>query len=192
MRTKQVLPLMLIAALAGCNPYVLAAKETYEVAADPRSLVTQATDTEAEAQIKADLLASPVSGTSALDVYCRQGVVVVAGLVPSALLGERRRHQGTNQSGSHRGPRPGVEPGRHWRLCGPCCSRRGRPVAGKCSEVHFRRTLGEWGRVRDVLHPNGHCEHPERNDFDVNGDQFRWLDQIEVVTNVNEVHPRSS
>lgn len=83
MRTRQVLPLMLIVALAGCNPYVLAAKETYEVASDPRSLVTQATDTEAETQIKADLLASPVSGTSALDVYCRQGVVVVAGLVPS-------------------------------------------------------------------------------------------------------------
>jgi hypothetical protein len=35
MRTKQVLPLMLIVALAGCNPYVLAAKETYEVATDP-------------------------------------------------------------------------------------------------------------------------------------------------------------
>lgn len=83
MRTRQVLPLMLIVALAGCNPYVLAAKESYEVASDPRSLVTQATDTEAEAQIKADLLASPVSGTSALDIYCRQGVVVVAGLVPS-------------------------------------------------------------------------------------------------------------
>jgi len=74
---------MLIVALAGCNPYVLVAKEGYEVASDPRSLVTQATDTEAEAQIKADLLASPVHGTSALDVYCRQGVVVVAGLVPS-------------------------------------------------------------------------------------------------------------
>jgi hyperosmotically inducible periplasmic protein len=83
MRTKQVLPLMLIVALAGCNPYVLAAKETYEVATDPRSLVTQATDTEAEAQIKAALLASPVSGTGGLDVYCRQGVVVLAGMVPS-------------------------------------------------------------------------------------------------------------
>jgi hypothetical protein len=35
MRTRQVLPLMLIVALAGCNPYVLAAKETYEVATDP-------------------------------------------------------------------------------------------------------------------------------------------------------------
>jgi osmotically-inducible protein OsmY len=83
MRTKQVLPLMLIVALAGCNPYVIAAKESYEVATDPRSLVTQATDTEAEAQIKAALLASPVNGTSGLDVYCRVGVVVLAGMVPS-------------------------------------------------------------------------------------------------------------
>jgi hyperosmotically inducible periplasmic protein len=83
MTTKQVVPLMLVVALAGCSPYVLAAKESYEVATDPRSLVTQATDTEAEVQIKAALLASPVNGTSGLDVYCRQGVVVVAGMVPS-------------------------------------------------------------------------------------------------------------
>jgi osmotically-inducible protein OsmY len=83
MRTKQVLPMMLIVALAGCSPYVLAAKESYEVATDPRSLVTQATDTEAEVQIKAALVASPVSGTSGLDVFCREGVVVVAGMVPA-------------------------------------------------------------------------------------------------------------
>jgi hyperosmotically inducible protein len=83
MTTKQVVPLMLVVALAGCSPYVLAAKESYEVATDPRSLVTQATDTEAEVQIKAALVASPVNGTSGLDVYCRQGVVVVAGMVPS-------------------------------------------------------------------------------------------------------------
>ena len=82
MRTKHVLPLMLVAALAGCNPYVLAIKETYDVAADPRSLVTQATDTQAELQIKAALLASPVRGTSGIDVYCRQGVVVLVGVVP--------------------------------------------------------------------------------------------------------------
>jgi len=44
---------MLVAALAGCSPYVLAAKETYEVATDPRSLSTQATDTEVEGLIKA-------------------------------------------------------------------------------------------------------------------------------------------
>ena len=83
MRAKPVLSLMLVAALAGCSPYVLAAKETYEVATDPRSLATQATDTEVEGLIKAALLASPVSGTSGLDVYCRRGVVVLVGMVPA-------------------------------------------------------------------------------------------------------------
>ena len=83
MRTKQVLLLMLVVALAGCSPYVFAAKETYEVAADPRSLVTQATDSEAELHIKAALVASSVSGTSGIEVYCRQGVVVLVGMVPS-------------------------------------------------------------------------------------------------------------
>jgi len=85
MKTKQIALLMLapVLVLAGCNPVVLAAKETYDVAADPRSVATQATDTEVEVQIKAALLASPVSGTSGLDVYCREGIVVLAGLVPS-------------------------------------------------------------------------------------------------------------
>jgi len=73
---------MLVVALAGCAPYALAVKETYEVATDPRSLATQATDTEAEVQIKAALVASPVRGTSGIDVYCRQGVVVLVGVVP--------------------------------------------------------------------------------------------------------------
>ena len=82
MRMKHMLPLMLVVALAGCAPYALAVKETYEVATDPRSLATQATDTQAEVQIKAALLASPVSGTSGIDVYCRQGVVVLVGVVP--------------------------------------------------------------------------------------------------------------
>ena len=82
MRMKHVLPLMLVVALAGCAPYALAVRETYEVATDPRSLATQATDTEAEVQIKAALVASPVSGTSGIDVYCRQGVVVLVGVVP--------------------------------------------------------------------------------------------------------------
>jgi len=79
-RIKHVLPLIL--ALAGCAPYVLAVRETYEVATDPRSVLTQATDTQAEVQIKAALLASPVNGTSGIDVYCRQGVVVLVGVVP--------------------------------------------------------------------------------------------------------------
>src|SRR5215471_18343592 len=71
--TKRVVLLMLVLVLvlAGCNPVVLAAKETYDVAADPRSVATQATDTAVEVQIRAALLASPVSGTSGVDVYCR-------------------------------------------------------------------------------------------------------------------------
>jgi osmotically-inducible protein OsmY len=79
---KHALPLMLVVALAGCAPYALAVKETYNVATDPRSVLTQATDTEAEVQIKAALVASPVRGTSGIDVYCRQGVVVLVGVVP--------------------------------------------------------------------------------------------------------------
>jgi hypothetical protein len=46
---------MLVIALAGCAPYALAVKETYDVATDPRSVFTQATDTQAEVQIKAAL-----------------------------------------------------------------------------------------------------------------------------------------
>jgi osmotically-inducible protein OsmY len=38
---------------------------------------------QAEVQLKAALLASLVRGTSGIDVYCRQGVMVLAGLVPS-------------------------------------------------------------------------------------------------------------
>ena len=87
---KQVLPLMLVVALVGCAPYALAVKETYEVATDPRSLATQATDTEAEVQIKAALVASPVRGTSGIDVYCRQGVVVLVGVHRAHKRGRRR------------------------------------------------------------------------------------------------------
>ena len=82
MRIRHTLFLILAVVFAGCAPYALAVKETYEVATDPRSLVTQATDTQAEVQIKAALLTSPVRGTSGIDVYCRQGVVVLVGVVP--------------------------------------------------------------------------------------------------------------
>jgi osmotically-inducible protein OsmY len=83
---RQLLFLALIATLAGCNPYMAATavvRETYGVATDLRSLPTQETDTQVEVQLKAALLASPVKGTSGIDVYCRQGVVVLAGVVPA-------------------------------------------------------------------------------------------------------------
>ena len=105
MRMKHVLPLMLVVALAGCSPYALAVRETYEVATDPRSLATQATDTEAEVQIKAALVASPVSGTSGIDVYCRQGVVVLVGVVPQG-------SQAGQAAVAHRASDAGREAGR--------------------------------------------------------------------------------
>lgn len=83
MKTPVAIVLGLV--LAGCNPYLAATSavtETYDAATDIRSLSTQESDTQAELQIKAALLASPVSGTSGIDVYCRRGVVVLVGVVP--------------------------------------------------------------------------------------------------------------
>lgn len=73
------------APLAGCNPYmaaVTAVSATYGVATDERSVSTQVSDDEIEAKIRASLLASPVPGTGSLDVFCRRGIVVLAGVVP--------------------------------------------------------------------------------------------------------------
>ncbi len=77
--------LMMGVTLAGCNPYVAAigaVSQTYDVATSLRPVSTQASDTEIEAEIKASLIASPVPGTGSLAVFCRQGVVVLAGVVP--------------------------------------------------------------------------------------------------------------
>lgn len=75
--------LTVAAGLAGCNPYVAAVSATYSVMTSERPLSTQVMDTEIEAKLKASLLQSPVQGTGTLDVICRQGVVVLAGVVPS-------------------------------------------------------------------------------------------------------------
>ena len=80
MRTLTILALGVL--LAGCNPYVAAVSVTYGVATDERSVTTQARDTEIEGEIKAALVSSPVQGTGSLDVTCRQGIVVIAGVVP--------------------------------------------------------------------------------------------------------------
>jgi osmotically-inducible protein OsmY len=77
--------MMLAVSLAGCNPYVAAVSavsQTYGVATDLRSVSTQAADAGIEASITTALLASPVQGTGSLSVFCRRGVVVLAGVVP--------------------------------------------------------------------------------------------------------------
>lgn len=82
---RTVFLLVLAVSLAGCNPYmaaVSAVSATYGVATDVRSVSTQESDMQIEAVIKSALLTSPVSGTGSLSVFCRQGVVVLAGVVP--------------------------------------------------------------------------------------------------------------
>jgi osmotically-inducible protein OsmY len=83
----RMLPVLLLLALsvAACNPYmaaVSAVSATYGVATDVRPVDVQVSDDEIEAEIKAALLESPVAGTGSLTAYCRQGVVVLLGVVP--------------------------------------------------------------------------------------------------------------
>lgn len=80
-----VLVLAAGAVLAGCNPYMAAVgavSQTYGAATDVRPVSVQVSDDEIEAKIKAALLESPVAGTDSLSAYCRQGVVVLDGVVP--------------------------------------------------------------------------------------------------------------
>lgn len=77
--------LALAVSLAGCNPYVTAVSvvsQTYGMTTDLRSVSTQAADKGIEATIKTSLLTSPIQGIGSLNVFCRQGVVVLAGVVP--------------------------------------------------------------------------------------------------------------
>lgn len=78
-------PLALVLSLAACNPYmaaVSAVSATYGVATDVRPVDVQMSDTEIEAKVEAALLESPVDGAGSLTAYCRQGVVVLLGVVP--------------------------------------------------------------------------------------------------------------
>src|SRR5215831_17505895 len=114
MKTKQVVLLMLalVLVLAGCNPVVLAAKETYDVAADPRSVATQAgraavdiarqtsgvkrvetffvsrrpsweNDIETKEKIRALLIADPVLVSGRVDIGVYAGHVVLVGVATS-------------------------------------------------------------------------------------------------------------
>jgi osmotically-inducible protein OsmY len=140
---RRLVLLALLGGLAGCNPYIAATtvvRETYGTATDLRSVSTQESDTKIEAQLKAALLASPVKGTSGIDVFCRQGIVLLAGVVPSgsaagqeavkvaretagvkrvetyfvsarAVLDGRLRNQGTDPRPSGRRPLVDLRPG---------------------------------------------------------------------------------
>ena len=71
--------LLLLLLLAGC---LTVASKSYEAASDERSTETQAADTKLATTIKKRIFDADAKGLFALDVYCYQGVVVLAGVVP--------------------------------------------------------------------------------------------------------------
>lgn len=64
--------------LAGCTTV---AQTGYESATDKRAFTVQASDKRIYADVKSRLLDSPVKGTGWLDLYCRNAIVVLAGVV---------------------------------------------------------------------------------------------------------------
>jgi len=75
---KQFVALILLLLFAGC---VLMGKTGYDMATDQRSVGKQTDDAGIWGQIKSDLLQSDVKGTDSISVFCRNGVVVLAGIV---------------------------------------------------------------------------------------------------------------
>ncbi|OGL09872.1 MAG: hypothetical protein A3F92_07685 [Candidatus Rokubacteria bacterium RIFCSPLOWO2_12_FULL_71_22] len=75
---RRLTVVLLALAVAGCFTI---ARTGYDAATDERSLDTQRADTRITLAIKKALLGSSVKGTGGLDVFCRNGVVVLAGVV---------------------------------------------------------------------------------------------------------------
>jgi len=77
---KQFIALALVFLLSGC---IAMGTRGYDVATDERSVGNQTDDAGIWGQIKNSLLQSDVKGTDSINVFCRNGVVVLAGVVES-------------------------------------------------------------------------------------------------------------
>ena len=77
---KQFVALIVALLFAGC---IGIGKIGYDVATDERSVGKQTDDVGIWGQIKNDLLQSNVKGTDSISVFCRNGVVVLVGVVAS-------------------------------------------------------------------------------------------------------------
>lgn len=71
--------LILPVLLTGC--FGMAARGGYDVATDQRSVRKQIDDAGIRGQIENDLQQSSVEGTDKINVFCRNGIVVLAGVV---------------------------------------------------------------------------------------------------------------
>lgn len=75
---KQFVLLILALLLTGC---VFIGKTGYDAATDQRSVGKQVDDGEIWGQIQKDLLQSSVKGTDKISIFCRNGIVILVGVV---------------------------------------------------------------------------------------------------------------
>jgi len=98
--------LLLCVAIVASGCFTIA-RTGYEAATDERSVETQKEDARIALAIRKRLLESSVKGTGSLDVFCRNGVVVLAGVVESGsragseALGIARRMEGVKHVESY-------------------------------------------------------------------------------------------
>jgi osmotically-inducible protein OsmY len=80
--TRLLVPLFFLVLLAGCTTSAVIILAAWGTATDERSIVAQVDDLLITARIRAGLLMADVGALAALDVFCHQGMVVLAGVVP--------------------------------------------------------------------------------------------------------------
>jgi osmotically-inducible protein OsmY len=80
--TRLLAPLFLLILLAGCTTSAVIILAAWGTATDERSIAVQVDDLLITTRIRAGLLTSDVAALAALDVFCHQGMVVLAGVVP--------------------------------------------------------------------------------------------------------------
>lgn len=80
--TRLLVPLSLLLLLAGCTTSAVLVLAAWGTATDTRSVGTQLDDFGIASRIRRDLIRIDVRALTSFDVFCHQGVVVIAGVVP--------------------------------------------------------------------------------------------------------------
>ena len=80
--TRLLVPVSLVLLLAGCTTSAVILLTAWGTATDERSIASQLDDLGITSRIRSELLRVDVGALAALDVFCHQGLVVIAGVVP--------------------------------------------------------------------------------------------------------------
>lgn len=101
--SRLLVPLSLLLFLAGCTTSAVILLTAWGTATDERSLASQLDDLAITSRIRGELLRVDVGALAALDVFCHQGLVVIAGVVPPGSdLGRRAAEIAQATSGVRR------------------------------------------------------------------------------------------